>query len=169
MQNAHDALVRLRRAPDARRVARTEVVIPPHAAAAAAAAELPPTPLPRPPPSLPPSTRHPSEPIQCAQLKKSIGFNWGPCATGCSYWTGVRLGDLLKAAGIKTPEDGAHYVSFRGPLGELPKGDDGSYGTSVTYWTAMDPAQDVIVAYKQNGRCAGCCPPGRPGVRACSR
>ena len=35
--------------------------------------------------------------------------------------------------------------------GELPKG-DGSYGTSVTWAKAMDPAADVILAYKQNGR-----------------
>ena len=38
------------------------------------------------------------------------------------------------------------------PAGELPKGDDGSYGTSVTWVKAMDPASDVILAYKQNGR-----------------
>lgn len=60
-------------------------------------------------------------------LKKSIGFNWGPCAVSTSYWTGVRLGDLLRRAGVKQGS-GAGYVSFRGPTGELPKGDDGSYG-----------------------------------------
>lgn len=38
------------------------------------------------------------------------------------------------------------------PAGELPKGDDGSYGTSITWAKAMDPASDVILAYKQNGR-----------------
>jgi nitrate reductase (NAD(P)H) len=58
-------------------------------------------------------------------LKKSIGFNWGPCAVSTSYWTGVRLGDLLRKAGVK---QGGGYVSFKGPNGELPKGDDGSYG-----------------------------------------
>lgn len=57
--------------------------------------------------------------------KKSIGFNWGPCAVSTSYWTGVRLGDLLRQAGV-TP--GAGHVCFRGPTGELPKGADGSYG-----------------------------------------
>ncbi len=34
-------------------------------------------------------------------LKKSIGFNWGPCATSTTYWTGVRLRDLLLLAGVK--------------------------------------------------------------------
>jgi DMSO/TMAO reductase YedYZ molybdopterin-dependent catalytic subunit len=34
-------------------------------------------------------------------IKKSIGFNWGPCAVATTYWTGVRLRDLLLAAGVK--------------------------------------------------------------------
>jgi nitrate reductase (NAD(P)H) len=34
-------------------------------------------------------------------IKKSIGFNWGPCAVATSYWTGVRLSDLLKHVGVK--------------------------------------------------------------------
>lgn len=58
-------------------------------------------------------------------LKKGKGFNWGPCAVSTSYWTGVRLGDLLRKAGVK---EGAGYVCFRGPQKELPKGDNGSYG-----------------------------------------
>ena len=32
------------------------------------------------------------------------------------------------------------------------QGADGSYGTSLAYGTAMDPACDVMLAYKQNGR-----------------
>lgn len=32
------------------------------------------------------------------------------------------------------------------------QGADGSYGTSLSYATAMDPACDVMLAYKQNGR-----------------
>lgn len=58
--------------------------------------------------------------------KKSIGFNWGPCAVSTSHWTGVRMSTLLKMVGVQTETAG--YVSFRGPKGELPKGDDGSYG-----------------------------------------
>jgi nitrate reductase (NAD(P)H) len=59
--------------------------------------------------------------------KKSIGFNWGPCAVSTSHWTGVRLSTLLKLAGLRAGGEG-RYVSFRGPTGELPKGADGSYG-----------------------------------------
>lgn len=65
--------------------------------------------------------------------KKSIGFNWGPCAVSTGYWTGVRMSTLLKMAGVRTGEgSAAAYVSFRGPKGELPKGDDGSYGEVVS-------------------------------------
>lgn len=85
-------------------------------------------------------------------IQKSIGFNWGPCATSCTYWTGARLCDILKYVGVKGPEQGANFVCFRGPKGELPKGEDGSYGTSISLATAMDPACDVMLAYKQNGR-----------------
>ena len=49
---------------------------------------------------------------------------------------------------------GAQYVTFRGPIGELPQGGDGSYGTSITIHKAMVDTNDVIIAYKQNGRCA---------------
>lgn len=63
----------------------------------------------------------------------------------------MRLGDILRAAGI-TPNSGAGYVCFRGPLGELPKGSDGSYGTSLRLQYALDDANDVLVAYKQNDR-----------------
>lgn len=103
--------------------------------------------------------------------KKSIGFNWGPCAVSTSEWTGVRVADLLrlKAGGIKYKSGGdqpgeadwsadegdssvPRHVCFRGPAGELPKGDDGSYGTSVPLHYAMDPANDVLIAYKQAGK-----------------
>ncbi|KAI8463380.1 MAG: nitrate reductase [Monoraphidium minutum] len=84
-------------------------------------------------------------------IKKSIGFNWGACAVATSHWTGVRLGDLLRHVGV-APGGAARYVCFRGPLGELPKGPDGSYGTSLRLPYALDDTNDVIIAYKQNGR-----------------
>jgi hypothetical protein len=38
-------------------------------------------------------------------------------------------------------------VCFVGPKGELPAG-DGTYGTSVPWGKAMDPANDILIAYK---------------------
>ncbi|BDA47084.1 Nitrate reductase [NADH] [Coccomyxa sp. Obi] len=85
-------------------------------------------------------------------VAKTIGFNWGPAGTGTGVWTGVRLADVLRHCGMKSAEQGANYVCFRGPKNELPQGKDGSYGTSVERYKALDPASDIILAFKQNGR-----------------
>lgn len=85
-------------------------------------------------------------------IKRTVGFDWGPSATSCTYWTGVRLCDILRHVGAKGPSQGGRFVCFRGPVGELPQGEDGSYGTSLSLAHAMDPANDVILAFKQSGR-----------------
>ena len=92
------------------------------------------------------------------QIKQSIGFNWGPCAVGNTYWTGVPLREVLKKAGVTKPGPGRRFVCFAGPQKELPKsydnqqGGPGSYGTSIDMETALDPSCDVILAIKQNGK-----------------
>ena len=84
--------------------------------------------------------------------KQTIGFSWGSNGTSCSTWTGVRLGDVLKLCGVSADRvANDEYVWLDGPEGELPKGDKGVYGTSISMLRAMDPAFDVILAYKQNG------------------
>ncbi|CAL5220115.1 g2068 [Coccomyxa viridis] len=85
-------------------------------------------------------------------VAKTIGFNWGPAGTSCSQWTGIRLADVLQHCGMQGPENKANYVCFRGPKHELPQGDDGSYGTSIERYKALDSASDIILAFKQNGR-----------------
>ena len=54
-------------------------------------------------------------------VRKSVGFNWGPGAVSTSYWTGVRLCDLLEHCGVRKPSQGARYVCFRGVQKELPQ------------------------------------------------
>ena len=78
-------------------------------------------------------------------------FSWGPSGCATSVWTGVPLWRLLHACGITEPTPSAQYVCFRGPTKELPKGDDGSYGTSIPMHMALDPGADVLLAYEQNG------------------
>lgn len=51
-------------------------------------------------------------------------------------------------AGVK-PE--GKHVCMRGPKKELPQGEDGSYATSVLIEYAADPANDILIAYRQNG------------------
>jgi nitrate reductase (NAD(P)H) len=89
-------------------------------------------------------------------IRQSRGFNWGAGAVATSVWTGVRLCDVLAAAGVVDRGDAStghrgRFVRFTGPPGELPNG-DGTYGTSISLAKALDPAADVLLAYKQNGR-----------------
>ena len=83
--------------------------------------------------------------------KKTVGFDWGAGAVGNSVWTGVRLCDVLAAVGITRPSKEHRFVHFEGPLGELPQGKTGSYGTSIDLGWALDRERDVLLAFKQNG------------------
>ena len=80
-----------------------------------------------------------------------MGFDWGAGAVGNSVWTGVRLCDLLRHLGITRPTKEYRFVHFEGPLGELPQGKTGSYGTSIDIGWALDRERDVLLAFKQNG------------------
>ncbi|GAB5033102.1 nitrate reductase [Nannochloropsis oceanica] len=81
--------------------------------------------------------------------RQSKGFSWGSGAVSTSIWTGVPLHVLLRHCGVDPDalEPGQYWVNFDGPDGELPKG---IYGTSIPLLKALDPAQDVLVAFKQN-------------------
>ena len=82
--------------------------------------------------------------------KKTIGFNWGAAGLSNSLWTGVPLREVLFKLGVKEPKEGL-FVCFEGPERELPKGELGTYGTSIPLHKALDPSQDVMIAYMQNG------------------
>ena len=77
-------------------------------------------------------------------VRKSKGFSWGAAGVSTALWTGVVIGDLLKAA---MPKRGARYVCFEG-ADKLP---NGYYGTSIKLNWAMDPNRGVLVAHKMNG------------------
>jgi DMSO/TMAO reductase YedYZ molybdopterin-dependent catalytic subunit len=72
------------------------------------------------------------------------GGQWANGAMGNAKWTGVRLRDLLKAAGLKA---GAIDVSLQG-LDRPPMPDTPVFAKSITAEHANDP--DVIVAYAMN-------------------
>ncbi|KAG5297987.1 nitrate reductase [Histoplasma ohiense] len=81
--------------------------------------------------------------------KRSKGFNWGPGACGCAYWKGPLLRDVLLAAGVR--QDGAHgrsWVNFQGA--DHPN--EGKYETCIPLEYAMDPSNDVILAYEMNDK-----------------
>ena len=83
-------------------------------------------------------------------IKKSKGFNWGSGATGCAYWKGPLLRDVLQAADVNEvghTEDGKlRWVNFEG-ADELS---EGKYETCIPLDYAMDPSNDVILAYRMN-------------------
>lgn len=87
-------------------------------------------------------------------VKRTIGFNWGPSGCSMSTWGGCYMADVLAACGapVDPNEQNGLHVVFRGPLAELPAGKDGSYGTSLPLRYAMDKANDVILAWSQNGK-----------------
>eukprot|EP01036_Dinobryon_divergens_P027779 gene27779-36606_t len=88
-------------------------------------------------------------------IKQTIGFNWGAAGVSTGIWTGARLIDVLRLAGIESIEQfpPGLFVRF---ASEHEKGGDklpgGVYGTSIPLEKALDPSQDVIIAYMYNGK-----------------
>jgi DMSO/TMAO reductase YedYZ molybdopterin-dependent catalytic subunit len=88
---------------------------------------------------------------QCSGNSRSLfaprvpGGQWGNGAMGNARWTGVRLGDLLRRAGLRA---GAVQVSFDGlDEGPLPSVPDFVKALDVDH--ARQP--EVLVAYEMNG------------------
>jgi len=80
--------------------------------------------------------------------KQTVGFNWGPAGTSTSFWTGVMLRDILLEAGVHgVDEPGRYHVCMEG-ADVLPQG---HYGTSFPLAKALNPADDIMLAFKQNG------------------
>ncbi|EXA28602.1 nitrate reductase (NADH) [Fusarium oxysporum f. sp. pisi HDV247] len=82
-------------------------------------------------------------------VKRSKGFNWGPAAVGCAYWKGPLVRDILVRAGVsEAPKDRTkrYWVNFQG-ADDLS---EGKYETSIPFEYAMDPANDVILAFEMN-------------------
>lgn len=81
-------------------------------------------------------------------IKRSKGFNWGAGGVSCAYWKGPLLRDVLLAAGAPEafPVDEQHWVNFEGTE-ELS---EGKYATCIPFDYAMDPRNDVILAYEMN-------------------
>ncbi|CAN5323587.1 sulfite oxidase [soil metagenome] len=72
---------------------------------------------------------------------------WGPCATSTATWTGSRLADVLRSAGI---EREARHVDFGAPdvteLAYPPQ----AYGSSIPVGKAL--SEEVLLAWQMNGQ-----------------
>ncbi|WP_431304325.1 sulfite oxidase [Sediminicoccus sp. BL-A-41-H5] len=74
------------------------------------------------------------------------GLAWGPGAVGCARWTGVRLADVLAAAGVV--ED-AVYVAHESPDHVI--GAPGRLALSRGLPLAKAMAQETLLAFAMNG------------------
>lgn len=72
---------------------------------------------------------------------------WGIEAIGTAQWAGVRLGDVLKAAGISS--DQAAHIAFLGLDGITHDGERSPYGSSIPIEKAL--SCEVLLAYEMNG------------------
>lgn len=88
--------------------------------------------------------------LECAGNGRSLfapkvdGTPWIRGAVACSEWTGVRLRDVLKAAGLK---DTAIYTGNYGA--DLPTGSGERFSRGIPIEKAMD--EHTLIALKMNG------------------
>ncbi len=78
--------------------------------------------------------------------------------TVAGKWTGVRLRDLLQKCYAHSYQEGARHVHLNGVEREVPLGKMGCYGTSIPLSSANNAANDIIVAYKHNGKARSAVP-----------
>ena len=72
---------------------------------------------------------------------------WGPCATSTATWTGVRLGDVLRSAGL---DEDVRHVEFKAPDKCQTADPPQSYGSSIPVEKAM--SDEVLLAWQMNGQ-----------------
>ncbi|KAL9093696.1 MAG: hypothetical protein Q9159_000225 [Coniocarpon cinnabarinum] len=80
-----------------------------------------------------------------AGSRQTQGLAWGVGAIGNAEWTGVRLRDVLKDAGLAIDElpDDVKHAQFSGSE---------AYGASIPIEKAVDKRGDVLLAYEMNGK-----------------
>ncbi|UIP29881.1 molybdopterin-dependent oxidoreductase [Photobacterium sp. TLY01] len=78
---------------------------------------------------------------------KATGNQWTYGAVGCSAWTGVRLADVLRAAGVK---DNAVYTAHYGADKDL-SGKEGKIPISRGVPIAKAMGSENLIAFAQNG------------------
>jgi len=83
-------------------------------------------------------------------IQKGIGFHWGCAAASTVIWTGVPLSEVLKFVGIKSVDEGALWINFESPKGEVSAGDT-TYGASHSRLVCMNPARPCMLAFMMNG------------------
>lgn len=97
--------------------------------------------------------------LQCAGNRRSEmmnvkavkGLKWDRAAISNAVWEGTRLLDILQAAGFDLEEaqrNGIRHVQFEG----LDRDESNFYGASIPLENAVNPLNDIILAYEMNGK-----------------
>ncbi|MFH5926382.1 sulfite oxidase [Roseomonas xinghualingensis] len=74
------------------------------------------------------------------------GLQWGDGAVGCARWTGLRLADLLMAAGLKpSARYTAHFSAD-----PCVDGDGPALSRGLPLWKALSP--ETLLAFEMNGQ-----------------
>ncbi|EMD41232.1 hypothetical protein CERSUDRAFT_61336 [Gelatoporia subvermispora B] len=82
-------------------------------------------------------------------VKRSAAFNWSAAGVSTCMWRGIHIRDVLLASGLmEEPEIERWYLNFEG----ADEPSEGPYATSIPLAYAMDPANDVMLVFGQNGR-----------------
>lgn len=93
--------------------------------------------------------------LQCAGNRRTglsavravPGEPWGSCATSTASWTGVRLGDVLRAAGL---QGGTGHVELSAPDLSAHAEPPQTYASSIPVAKAL--ADEVLLAWAMNGQ-----------------
>ncbi|CDO68387.1 hypothetical protein BN946_scf184815.g34 [Trametes cinnabarina] len=82
-------------------------------------------------------------------VKRTVGFNWTASGVSTALWRGIPVRDVLLACGLReVPDEEIWYLNFEG----ADEPSMGRYATSIPLAHAMDPTNDVILAFGMNGR-----------------
>jgi sulfite oxidase len=84
---------------------------------------------------------------ELSRIKSVGGVQWDAGAIGNAEWSGLKLGDLLRRAGLKS---GARYVWFEGLDEPAVQGQSTRFGASIPIEKAI--RAETLVALEMNGR-----------------
>ncbi|GIL84054.1 hypothetical protein Vretifemale_12777 [Volvox reticuliferus] len=86
---------------------------------------------------------------EMSRVKAVKGLAWDQGAIGTAVWGGVRLRDVLKAAGLSEDDPLVRHIQFEGYDKDPASGE--IYGASIPLHKALSLHDDVLLAYEMNG------------------
>jgi sulfite oxidase len=79
--------------------------------------------------------------------QKVSGVGWGAAALSTGVWAGAKLSDVLHECKVLTGKD--YHVEFKSI--DFSEESNDVYGCSIPLNKALNPAEDVLLAYELNG------------------